>query len=289
MTAQYRLTRWRRVLNWLVRALLRVGLGPRHTYRLTVRGRRSGKLYSTPGTLVEEGDQRWLVAPYGEVGWLRNARAAGEVILSRGRHSETVRIVELGRQESAPLLKRYVTEVPITRRFFAAGPDASVDVFAQEAPRHPVFRVGRDYEPRCLASLDDGSICGEPATVVDPQLGDMVCVIHAPPGPSKRYSEARLWKKLAKYARKAGREVVEKVLWLYFVLQKPETPAWAKATMIGALAYFMWPADALPDVIPAAGYADDLGVLAAAVAAITMYIDADVRDKARKTMHDWFG
>jgi deazaflavin-dependent oxidoreductase (nitroreductase family) len=122
MTLRYRLGLWRRILNHLVRALLRVGLGRRHTYLLTVRGRRSGRLYSTLVTLVEEDGRRWLVAPYGEVSWVRNARAAGQVTLSRGRHSETVAIVELGPAESAPVLKRYVTEVPITRLFFDAGP-----------------------------------------------------------------------------------------------------------------------------------------------------------------------
>jgi hypothetical protein len=73
MAATYRLSRWRHLLNALVRGLLRVGLGPRHTYLLTVHGRRSGRRYSTPVTLVEEGRNRWLVAPYGEVSWVRNA------------------------------------------------------------------------------------------------------------------------------------------------------------------------------------------------------------------------
>ncbi len=142
MAATYRLTLWRRALNTIVRVLLRIGLGPGHTYLLTVRGRRSGRLYSTPVTLVEEGGERWLVAPYGEVAWVRNARAAGEVILSRGRYSETVTIAELGSHESAPILQRYVTEVPITRPFFDAAPDSPVETFAQEADRHPVFQVG---------------------------------------------------------------------------------------------------------------------------------------------------
>lgn len=141
MGAEYRLTVWRRVLNLLVRALLRVGLGPQHTYLLTVRGRRSGRLYSTPVTLVEQGDRRWLVAPYGEVSWVRNARAAGQVTLSRGRDLETVTIVNLGPEESAQVLKRYVTDVPITRPFFDAGPESPVEAFAREVPRHPVFRV----------------------------------------------------------------------------------------------------------------------------------------------------
>ena len=84
MAASYRLSRWRRLLNALVKTLLRVGLGPRHTYLLTVRGRRTGTRDSTPVTLVEESTHRWLVAPYGEVAWVRNARAAGQVTLSRG-------------------------------------------------------------------------------------------------------------------------------------------------------------------------------------------------------------
>jgi deazaflavin-dependent oxidoreductase (nitroreductase family) len=111
MATQYRLTRWRRVVNGLVMALLRVGVGPRHTYLLTVRGRRSGTLYSTPVTLAEKADQRWLVAPYGEVAWVRNARVARQVTLSRGRSAATVAVVELGPHERAPVLKRYATEV----------------------------------------------------------------------------------------------------------------------------------------------------------------------------------
>jgi deazaflavin-dependent oxidoreductase (nitroreductase family) len=146
MAAEYRLTLWRRILNQCVRGLLRVGLGPQHTYLLTVRGRRSGRLYSTPVTLVEETGRRWLVAPYGEVAWVRNARAAGQVTLSRGRHSETIAIVELGSQESSPVLKRYVTQVRIIRPFFDARPDSPLEAFEQEAHRHPVFRVAGKAE-----------------------------------------------------------------------------------------------------------------------------------------------
>jgi deazaflavin-dependent oxidoreductase (nitroreductase family) len=141
MAATYRLSRGRRRLNTPVRTLLRMGLGPRHTYLLTVRGRRSGVLYCTPVTLVEADGQRWLVAPYGEVSWVRNARVAGQVTLSRGRRSETVAIVELGPEEAAPILKQYVTEVPITHPFFDATPDSPLQAFVAEAHRHPVFRI----------------------------------------------------------------------------------------------------------------------------------------------------
>jgi deazaflavin-dependent oxidoreductase (nitroreductase family) len=141
MAATYRLSGWRRLLNGLVKILLRVGVGPRHIYLLTVRGRHSGTPYSTPVTLVEAGTNRWLVAPYGEVSWVRNARAAGQVTLSRGRHYETVMIVELEPEEAAPVLKQYITDVPITRPFFDATPGAPLEAFVAEAPHHPVFRI----------------------------------------------------------------------------------------------------------------------------------------------------
>jgi deazaflavin-dependent oxidoreductase (nitroreductase family) len=104
MARTYRLSAADRLNNWLFKGLLRLGIAPKGTYLLTVRGRRSGRLYSTPVVLVGQGNQRWLVAPYGEVNWVRNARAAGRVTLSRGRRSETVKVIELGPDESAPVL-----------------------------------------------------------------------------------------------------------------------------------------------------------------------------------------
>ena len=95
MAATYRLTPSRRATNRLVRLLLRLGLMPGPTYLLGVRGRRTGRVLSTPVTLVEESGERWLVAPYGEVAWVRSARAAGQVTLSRGRQEERVAIREL--------------------------------------------------------------------------------------------------------------------------------------------------------------------------------------------------
>jgi deazaflavin-dependent oxidoreductase (nitroreductase family) len=144
VAATYRLTPSRRAANRLVRFLLGLGLMPGPTYMLTVPGRRSGRPLSTPVTLVEDGGTRWLVAPYGDVAWVRNARAAGRITLSRGRHSESLLIRELDPGEAAPVLQRYVTRVPITRPYFDARPDSPLAVFVAEAPRHPVFELGRE-------------------------------------------------------------------------------------------------------------------------------------------------
>src|ERR1700731_4769182 len=139
---KYQLNAARRLLNWIVSAALRLGGTPDTTYLLTVKGRTSGLPRTTPVTLVEEGSQRWLVAPYGPVGWVRNARVAGDVTLTRGRRAETVRVEEVTNPaEAAPILKLYVTRVPITRPYFTAGPEAAVEEFATEAGRHPVFHL----------------------------------------------------------------------------------------------------------------------------------------------------
>jgi uncharacterized membrane protein YkvA (DUF1232 family) len=103
------------------------------------------------------------------------------------------------------------------------------------------------------------------------------------------YTDQGFWKKLQRYALLAGREVVEKALLLYYAMQEEKAPAWAKATIAGALGYFIVPLDAIADLTPAVGYADDLGVLVLAVAAVASYINEDVRRKTAEKMRDWFG
>lgn len=102
------------------------------------------------------------------------------------------------------------------------------------------------------------------------------------------YSEPRFRDKLARVARAAGREVVEKALWLFFAARRPETPRWAKATVYGALAYFIVPLDAIPDLVPVAGYTDDLSVLVLAAGTIAAYIDDGVRERTRRVLARWF-
>lgn len=104
----------------------------------------------------------------------------------------------------------------------------------------------------------------------------------------KYYSEDKFWKKLKKYAQKAGHSLVYTVLLLYYTLQKPDVPMHAKAIIISALGYFILPLDLLPDIVPG-GYTDDLGALGVALLQVAMYIDQDVKDKAKNKMRDWFG
>jgi deazaflavin-dependent oxidoreductase (nitroreductase family) len=120
----------------VIGVLLRLGVTPPHTYLLTVRGRKSGRLHSTPVTLVEEAGNRWLVAPYGEVGWVRNARAAEQVALTRSRRLETVRIEELSAEDAAPVLKKYLAQVPVVRPFFDVTPKSNCGILLPK--RHDI-------------------------------------------------------------------------------------------------------------------------------------------------------
>ncbi len=140
MTREYRLSFGRRGANFAMRLALKAGLAPRHYYLMGVRGRRSGRTLTTPVRIVENGN-RYLVSPYGEVNWVKNVRATNAVSLSRRGRSRTWTAVEVGPQEAAPVLKMYLTQVPITRPFFDVRPDSPIDAFQAEAPRHPVFRL----------------------------------------------------------------------------------------------------------------------------------------------------
>jgi hypothetical protein len=97
--------------------------------------------------LVEQDGERWLVAPYGVVQWVRNLRAAGTATLTRGRHSEAISVTELQAREAAPILKQYLLKATAARPYFDVAKDSSLEAFEGEAPRHPVFQITRVEEP----------------------------------------------------------------------------------------------------------------------------------------------
>jgi deazaflavin-dependent oxidoreductase (nitroreductase family) len=131
----------RRLLDAVMKGFVGRGLGPKPIYLLSVRGRKSGAVHVTPVTLVGEGDRRWLVAPYGEVGWVKNLRAAGRGQLRKGSHVEEIAVRELAAPEGAPVLKRYLQAVPMVKPYFRAKPDSPVKEFEGEAQQHPAFEI----------------------------------------------------------------------------------------------------------------------------------------------------
>ena len=107
-------------------------------------------------------------------------------------------------------------------------------------------------------------------------------------GFEKYYSQDDFWKKLLDFARTAGREVVENALSLYYAAQHPDTPAWAKTVIYGALGYFIFPLDAIPDLTPAVGFGDDLGALVVALATVAIHVTPEIKKRAKEKTSEWF-
>ncbi len=141
MAIKFKVDGARRVADAITKVFLGLHLSPKGYYLLTTIGRKSGVPRSNPVTLVEDGKQRWLVSPYGKVSWVFNARASGQVTLTRNGKSETVAIRECSAQQAAPILRKYIVEVAITRPYFDVGVDSSEEDFIEEAPKHPVFEL----------------------------------------------------------------------------------------------------------------------------------------------------
>jgi deazaflavin-dependent oxidoreductase (nitroreductase family) len=132
-------------MNRFVGVLAGLGLGPSYIRLLEVRGRRSGKTYSTPVNLLELNGHRYLVGGRGHTAWSKNALAAGVVTLKRGARSEYVRAIPLSDDLKPPILKAYLQEYRNTvQRFFAVPVNSPVEAFAAIADRHPVFELVAD-------------------------------------------------------------------------------------------------------------------------------------------------
>ena len=107
--------------------------------------------------------------------------------------------------------------------------------------------------------------------------------------PSPELEPESLWNKVKDVAKEAGRQVIGLVLTLYYCLVDKDTPEWAKATIIGALIYFISPVDAIPDVLPFVGYSDDLVVLAAAMGTVAAHVKPEHRLRANDWVEGVFG
>jgi len=94
-----------------------------------------------PVVITEDDGKRWLVAPYGVVDWVKNARATGTVTLTRGKQSQRFTFRELSPHEAAPILKIYIEQFPITEPYFDSNPNSSLSEFELDAQSRPVFEL----------------------------------------------------------------------------------------------------------------------------------------------------
>jgi deazaflavin-dependent oxidoreductase (nitroreductase family) len=133
-----------RLGNVLTTTLLRagfklVGPGDYPMYLLTVRGRKSGQPRTVPIAIWEHNGKRYVGSVYGIVDWVRNLRAAGEAILTRGRRSETVNVRELPPKEAALVLREDIKGGNPFARYYGVTADSSLEEFERAVLTHPVF------------------------------------------------------------------------------------------------------------------------------------------------------
>ena len=90
----------------------------------------------------------------------------------------------------------------------------------------------------------------------------------------------------AKFRRFAARlPFAEDLLAAYYCAFDRDTPAHVRASLVAALAYFILPADAVPDLLPALGFADDAAVLAGVLRLMATAITPEHRTAAREALN----
>jgi deazaflavin-dependent oxidoreductase (nitroreductase family) len=122
--------------------LVGLGIGPVYMYLLQVRGRKSGRVYSTPVNVLDVEGKRYLAAPRGRTQWVRNAEAVGEITLKKGRRRQTFRLRPIPDGEKPELLKIYLERfVTAVQRYFPVKAGSAPEAFREVAPNYPVFEL----------------------------------------------------------------------------------------------------------------------------------------------------
>ena len=105
----------------------------------------------------------------------------------------------------------------------------------------------------------------------------------------QHYDENSFWNKVKSIAKKAGIKLIYIALLLYYYLQSSHISTKDKAIIYGALGYFIFPFDIIPDYIPFIGYTDDLSILMYAYKKVKSKIDDHIREKAKNKLNSFFG
>jgi deazaflavin-dependent oxidoreductase (nitroreductase family) len=133
-----------RIINRAFGLLLKLGLGLKHNYLLEVRGRKSGKIYSTPVNVLEHKGKQYLVAPRGYTQWVRNVQAGSDSALIKGRRRETIKLRSVPAAAKPEILKAYLDRYkPTVQRYFPIPAGSPAGLFVPLAERYPVFQLLR--------------------------------------------------------------------------------------------------------------------------------------------------
>ena len=122
--------------------LVGLGIAPGYMQLLQVRGRKTGRIYSSPVNLLQFDGKPYLVAPRGSTQWVRNAVATGEIVLKRGSMRRTYRLRPLSDPEKPEILKLYLESYKsAVQRYFPVPAGSPAVAFRNIAPNYPVFEL----------------------------------------------------------------------------------------------------------------------------------------------------
>jgi uncharacterized membrane protein YkvA (DUF1232 family) len=93
---------------------------------------------------------------------------------------------------------------------------------------------------------------------------------------------AKFWPKIKSVA--ASIPFAEDAIAAYYCSFDRKTPLAARATLWGALAYFILPFDIIPDYLPLIGFTDDAAVLATAIRMIASHMQPEHREAAKRAL-----
>jgi hypothetical protein len=145
---------WLKPVNRVMVALQSRGFAMGSVRVLSVPGRASGEMRTTPVTPFVVNGRRYVVGISGQDDWVKNARAAGWGLLAHGRSEERVRLEDLPVEERGPILREYPNRatrgVPFFRKVYGLPKDRETlpEAFAALAPHCPVFRLEENSSVR---------------------------------------------------------------------------------------------------------------------------------------------
>ncbi|HEY3708329.1 MAG TPA: nitroreductase family deazaflavin-dependent oxidoreductase [Amycolatopsis sp.] len=129
--------------NNVVARMTKMGVSVWGSRVLSVRGRKSGEMRSTPVNLLTVDGRRYLVSPRGHSQWVRNIRVVGEGELRVGRRVERFVPTELADADKPAILRAYLKRWKFEVGVFFDGVDATAsdEKLLEIAPGYPVFKI----------------------------------------------------------------------------------------------------------------------------------------------------
>jgi len=138
-----------RLFNRLFGFLVRMGFGQSDNFMLEVRGRKSGKIYSTPVNVLAYKEKKYLVAPRGYTQWVRNVVANKSASLVKGTRRDEVSLRPIPENEKPDILKTYLDRYRRTvQKYFPIAAGSPAKDFEPLADKYPVFEITSESDDK---------------------------------------------------------------------------------------------------------------------------------------------